>query len=175
MADEPFLSRWSKRKAEARTGSVVPEEPPVATPPSEEPAPSAQARAVSPEPLPPVESLTPDSDFTRFMQPEVDEGVKRQAMKALFQDPHFNVMDGLDTYIADYSKPDPMPESWLGKLNQMARLGAYEKPAEDAEKLPGTSAEPLEKPSAEQGLDPAPSTDISDTPEGGVPPPPVPE
>ena len=30
-------------------------------------------------------------------------------MKKLFSDPHFNVMDGLDTYIDDYGKPDPLP------------------------------------------------------------------
>ena len=30
-------------------------------------------------------------------------------MKKLFTDPHFNVMDGLDTYIDDYRKPDPIP------------------------------------------------------------------
>ena len=30
-------------------------------------------------------------------------------MKKLFSDPHFNVMDGLDTYIDDYGKPDPIP------------------------------------------------------------------
>ena len=42
--------------------------------------------------------------------------------KTLFQDPHYNVMDGLDTYIDDYSKPDPLPEGWLEKMNQVARL-----------------------------------------------------
>ena len=31
------------------------------------------------------------------------------AMKKLFTDPHFNVMDGLDIYIDDYRKPDPLP------------------------------------------------------------------
>jgi hypothetical protein len=55
--------------------------------------------------LPPVESLTIDSDFSAFLQPEVDETLKRQALKQLFRDPHFNVMDGLDVYIDDYSNP----------------------------------------------------------------------
>jgi hypothetical protein len=41
-------------------------------------------------------------------------------------------MDGLDVYIDDYSKPDPLPEEWLGKLNQLARLGDY--PAREAER-----------------------------------------
>ena len=50
------------------------------------------------------------------------------ALRTLFQDPIFNVMDGLDTYIADFSQPDPLPPEWLGQLNQMARLGEYREP-----------------------------------------------
>ena len=76
--------------------------------------------------LPPIESLTPQSDFTPFMRPDVDPALKRAALRKLFTDPHFNVMDGLDVYIDDYSKPDPLPEGWLEKLNQMARLGAFQ-------------------------------------------------
>ena len=41
-------------------------------------------------------------------------------MKKLFADPHFNVMDGLDTYIDDYGKPDPIPQSMLRQLDQSA-------------------------------------------------------
>jgi hypothetical protein len=179
MADEPFLSRWSKRKSEARSGEPVPQEPPDALPRPAADPPATRAEAKSPEPLPPVESLTPDSDFTGFMKPDVDEGVKRQALRTLFRDPQFNVMDGLDTYIDDYSKPDPMPESWLGKLNQMARLGVFEekppKDPKDPEDPAGTPLEILEKPSAEQGFAPAPSTDTSDTPDAVVSPPRMPE
>ena len=178
MADEPFLSRWSKRKSESRSGAVDTREPalPVA-PPAEAPPPAeaAEAKAAAPQSLPPVESLTPESDFTGFMRPEVDEGVKRQALRALFRDPQFNVMDRLDTYIDDYSKPDPIPESWLGKLNQMARLGAYEEKPADPEKPSGTPAKAIEKPSAEQGLASPPPSDSADTPDGGDSPPPVPE
>jgi hypothetical protein len=61
--------------------------------------------------LPPIESLTPDSDFAAFMRPGVDESLKRGALKRLFTDPHFNVMDGLDIYIDDYTKPDPVEPS----------------------------------------------------------------
>jgi hypothetical protein len=66
--------------------------------------------------LPPVESLGFDSDFTRFLAPKVDEVVKRQALRKLFNDPRFNVMDGLDVYIDDYSKFEPIPDDLVGKL-----------------------------------------------------------
>ena len=47
-------------------------------------------------------------------------------MKKLFSDPHFNVMDGLDTYIDDYGKPDPIPLSMLRRMNQSAVLGLFD-------------------------------------------------
>jgi len=73
------------------------------------------ATAVS---LPPVESLTIDSDFSAFMEPKVDEALKRRALKQLFRDPHFNVMDGLDVYIDDYSKPDPIAPEIVREMVQ---------------------------------------------------------
>jgi hypothetical protein len=93
------------------------------------PAPAAQnalaatdPASVSPvsaeAPLPAIESLTIDSDFTPFFKPQVDESLKRAALKQLFRDPRFNVMDGLDTYIDDYSLPDPIPPAMLDDLMQ---------------------------------------------------------
>ena len=66
--------------------------------------------------LPPVESLTFDSEFAPFLKPEVDETLKRAALKQLFRHPRFNIMDGLDTYIDDYTKADPIPPDMLSKL-----------------------------------------------------------
>ena len=37
-------------------------------------------------------------------------------MKKLFADPHFNVMDRMDIYIDDYSKPDPIPAAMMRQL-----------------------------------------------------------
>ena len=47
-------------------------------------------------------------------------------MKKLFSDPHFNVMDGLDTYIDDYGKPDPIPPSMLRQMVQSKFLGLFD-------------------------------------------------
>lgn len=66
--------------------------------------------------LPPLDSLTFESDFTAFMQPGVDENVRRKALRALLRDPRFNVMDGLDVYIDDYSKPDPIAPEIVRQL-----------------------------------------------------------
>ena len=139
-----FLSRWSRLKRRSTAGPERPTAdavPAKAGTPLEAPgAGDALAPGLrrgdepveSSQPLPPVDSLTFESDFTAFMKPEVDGSLKRQALKTLFQDPRFNVMDGLDVYIDDFSKADPLPEGWLGKMTQMARLGDYQPPAEDA-------------------------------------------
>ena len=148
--DGDFLRRWSRRKTAFREGKPVDpvksEDKPV-VPAEAGAAPEEKSRA----PLPPVESLTPDSDFTPFMQPGVDPGVKREALKTLLRDPRFNVMDGLDVYIDDYSKPDPMPAEWLDQLNQMKRLGHYlEKAENEAPEDPGQGAQEPAKAMQEQ-------------------------
>jgi len=164
-----FLSRWSRLKSEAREKPATPAEETTADrlPPSQAPADLVSASNVvpaqAPAPLPPVESLTPDSDFSPFMGAGVDERLKQLALKRLFEDPRFNVMDGLDVYIDDYSKPDPLPEGWLEKLNQVARLGEYREPE--------AAPESAEKPDGEEGQ----SSQLADTGDAGPAPPEVPE
>jgi len=119
MSREPLtLKRWSERKhAAAREAKVAPpaETPPAAAQAASEPAAGPTSTAPA---LPPVESLTFESDFTAFMKPDVDEALKRMALKKLLHDPRFNVMDGLDTYIDDYSKPDPIDPDVVKQLMQ---------------------------------------------------------
>lgn len=74
--------------------------------------------------LPPVETLTFDSDFKAFMQPGVGEDLRRSALRKLLRDPRFNVMDGLDVYIDDYSKPDPIDPEIVRTLVQARYLFA---------------------------------------------------
>ena len=62
-------------------------------------------------------ALRPGSNFVPFMARGVDESVKRLALKQLFADPHFNVMDGLDTYIGDYNTFVPMSAAMVAALN----------------------------------------------------------
>jgi hypothetical protein len=63
-----------------------------------------------------VAFLHAESDYSRFVAKGVDKAVRRAAMKKLFSDPHFNVMDGLDIYIDDYTKPSPLPAGMLAAL-----------------------------------------------------------
>lgn len=103
-APEEFLSRWSRRKQQAREEQAAP--PVAVTPATQEAVPE----------LPPVEGLNMESDFRGFLHPQVDESLRRAALSKLFHEPHFNVMDGLDTYIDDYSISEPIPDAMLKQL-----------------------------------------------------------
>jgi len=157
-ADDGFLSRWARRKAQVRGGRPVPEpaEPvpdpprPAADLPTGDRGPAsttvaaagavdapARSQPATPEaaPLPTMDDvaqLTRESDFSPFVRPGVDSGVKNAALKKLFSDPHYNVMDGLDTYIDDYGKPDPIPPEMLRRMTQSALLGLFDDDPETA-------------------------------------------
>ena len=64
--------------------------------------------------------------MTQGVPPEV----RNAAVKKLFADPHFNVMDGLDIYIGDYNTPDPMPPGMLEKMVGAQFLGLVKNPEE---------------------------------------------
>jgi Protein of unknown function (DUF3306) len=116
MSADDFFSRWSRRKQEAK------EEGKPAAEPAAPAAPAAPAEELPPPTLDDVAALSHDADFRRFVAPGVDEAVRRSAMKKLFTDPHFNVMDGLDIYIDDYNKFEPLPAAMLAMLEHAKPL-----------------------------------------------------
>ena len=93
---------------------------------AEAPAPAPALELPPPPTLADVAALGRDSDFSRFVAPGVQGDVRNAALQKLFSDPRFNIMDGLDTYIDDYGKPDPLPASWLRKLVQSKSLGLFD-------------------------------------------------
>lgn len=120
----------------------------VRQPPSlNEGAGDAEGHAKQPPPtLEDVAALTPDSDFSAFVGRGVAPAIKNAAMKKLFADPHFNVMDGLDIYIDDYSIPSPLSEQDLKKMvaAQFVKLVEEEPPPlpEQAMALPAAGTDP---------------------------------
>jgi len=96
-----------------------------------------------PQPVPSLadtEALTPASDFRPFMGQGVAPEVKNAAMKKLFADPHFNVMDRMDIYIDDYSQPDPLPLAMLRQMNGAKFLNLFEDEDKDKDKDARTGA-----------------------------------
>ena len=121
---------------------------PLNTPPSAlAPAPGRAQPSephTDPQPAPSLadtQALTPASDFRPFMGQGVAPEVKNAAMKKLFADPHFNVMDRMDIYIDDYSQPDPLPLAMLRQMNGAKFLNLFEDEDKDKAALAGSPAE----------------------------------
>jgi hypothetical protein len=133
MADEGFLQRWSRRKAEAREPSEQ------SAPPAQEPAPQRATAPEVPDPqapapaearardadappdldaLPDIETLTYESDFTAFMGKGVPPELRKRALQRLWRShPTLANLDGLVEYGEDYTK--------IGTAKQVVRT-AYQ-------------------------------------------------
>ena len=170
VADEgdSFFSRWSRRKTQVRSGEPVPE--PVPTAPSVvatvavpvEPEPLA----VEPVPAPPpptlqdTQALTSASDFSRFVARDVPPEVRNAAVKKLFADPHFNVMDGLDIYIDDYSKPSPLSAADMAKMVSAQFLKLVDDPEDKKKPLAAEPTLPAAQTAADHAsAEPPPESD----------------
>jgi hypothetical protein len=159
-----FLSRWSQRKAQARTNAVVDDFEKYNVEKTRENtinivADSAiitrtnaeisveqtqklnidgknDGKKAAPGPtLDDVAQLTADSDYSAFTARSTDPQVRNAAMRKLFSaDPHFNVMDGLDVYIDDYSVGEPIPKAMLRQMVQARSLGLLDDDLEDQDK-----------------------------------------
>jgi hypothetical protein len=118
MAEESkqdFLHRWSRRKHEAEKEK---ERLPAA---DEKPLPQ----------LPPVDKLTPASDYTGFMHPKVEDALRRVALKKLFNDPHFNTPDPFEPFSGDWTVGEAISPELLATLNQSKTLLFPEEKKED--------------------------------------------
>jgi type IV secretory pathway VirB10-like protein len=138
---EEFLSRWSRLKHEQRAAEAAAEAPPVPAP--------AQAEEAAPE-LPPVEQLTPESDFAPFMHPKVADSLRRTALKKLFSDPRYNVIDKFEAYSDDYTVAATTTPEMLRKLEKVRERLEQEKQATPKQATPEVAAEqaPAEPPAA---------------------------
>ena len=132
---QDFLHRWSRLKQqEAR----------------EEPAPANVQVDAAPPALPPVDKLTPESDFAPFMHPKVTDALRRVALKKLFLDPHFNVPDPNEAYSGDWTGGDPISDELLKTLNQ-ARTVLFREEEEQKKKDAEPPAVAADKPKEEDG------------------------
>jgi hypothetical protein len=125
---EAFLHRWSRRKHEAEKEKKVP------APKEEKPAPT----------LPPVDKLTPESDFTGFMHPKVEDALRRTALKKLFNDPHFNIPDPFEPYSGDWTVSEGITPEVLATLNQAKQHLFSEEKKEKQEGAEEASAQQVE-------------------------------
>jgi hypothetical protein len=105
---ESGLSRWARRKQEAREAPAIVSEMPAAEAESMLGVPvtdeiSEEPVALTDADMPDIDALGEDSDFTGFMSPGVSDELRNLALRKLFHAPVFNIRDGLDEYDEDYT------------------------------------------------------------------------
>ena len=139
---EDFLRRWSRRKHERAADAEKPK-----------PVENKEDAAAKPAaPLAPVDKLTHDSDFAGFMQPKVEDALRRAALKKLFNDPHFNIPDPFEPYSGDWTG-EALPPEMLATLNQAKTLlfdKQHEEPKQEQARAEEKNEEKAEEKSEEK-------------------------
>jgi len=113
-----------------------------------------------------VQALTPSDSFARFVARDVSPDVRNAAMKKLFADPHYNVMDGLDIYIDDYSIASPLPAATLRQMASAKFLNLFDEappPADAQDATPARAGEVADTVPASNVAQCAHAPDAADT------------
>jgi hypothetical protein len=144
---EGFLGRWSRLKREAATDAAREEEPSGPAGPSAADQPVADAEpAVDLKSLPPIESLTADSDYKPFLAQGVPEELRRLALrKAWTANPQIADFRGFADYDWDCNAPgygQLLPIDDVKRLCDAVLRPAPEEEKEDAAGAPAVEAEP---------------------------------
>lgn len=141
-SEEGFLSRWSRRKSEARQPAPPAPEPAAGQAPGAAPPGGEPERVLTDADMPPLDSLGPDSDYSPFWSPGVSEELRRVALRKLFGSPQFNIRDGLDDYDDDYTIFEPLRKTVAEALQEhgramAGRAGEADAPADQAAEAGG--------------------------------------
>ena len=102
-----FLSRWSARKLDPQTHADAE--------PVTDGAASPQPEQAQPAPL-------PAEDVPIWQRDDVDAGIKKQALKALFRSPEFNDRDGLNEYDDDFTQFQKLGDIVTHEMKRMLKL-----------------------------------------------------
>ena len=149
---ESRLSRWSRRKqqtAEATEKEDVAlelkeqalRENEIQESPGEDQQQSeAQDPVLSDADMEPVEELTENSDFSKFMSPGVSDELRNLALRKMFQAPSFNIRDGLDEYDEDYTSFEKLGDIVTADMRHQMEMEAKRKLEAEEKEVAG--AEP---------------------------------
>lgn len=144
MTEGGFLSRWSQRKQQNQNTDQQ-DIPAVDTPDNlsdsldhlQSPidgslgldgstdSPNTQADTIyepehrlTDEDMPDIASIDGNSDISAFFSEGVSEQLRKQALKAMFIKPEFNLRDGMDDYDMDYTKVKTLSSEVASGLRQ---------------------------------------------------------
>ena len=114
MSDEQFLTRWSRRKQEAKADHAQPAPEKAAEAHGSAPSDCAAAEPVPPEMelsnLPPIESIDAATDITAFLRKGIPQELSRAALRRAWSaDPAIRDFVGLAENAWDFNDPNAMP------------------------------------------------------------------
>lgn len=127
-SDEAFLSRWSRRKQQAKADikdgtNDISVTQTFAEAELQADATIAEDAMPGDGDMPPIESLDEDSDYSGFMSPNVSDELRNLALRKLFRGGVFNERDGLDDYDDDFTSFEKLGNVITAEMrHQMARI-----------------------------------------------------
>ncbi len=144
---ESRLSRWSRRKQQTaeeirkedltlETGQQYQSESELEVVSSEDQQQNeVQQPVLTDEDMEPVEELTEDSDFSKFMSPGVSDELRNLALRKMFHAPIFNIRDGLDEYDGDYTSFEKLGDIITADMRHQMEIEANKKLEQEARKI----------------------------------------
>ncbi len=144
---ESRLSRWSRRKQQTaeetrkedltlETGQQYQSESELEVISSEDQQQNeVQQPVLTDEDMEPVEELTEDSDFSKFMSPGVSDELRNLALRKMFHAPIFNIRDGLDEYDGDYTSFEKLGDIITADMRHQMEIEANKKLEQEARKI----------------------------------------
>ena len=177
-SDGGFVSRWARRKRDAKTAARAEAVAPAPEPSGQVPA-EAPSAEIDPAELPDPDTLDAEADFTVFLKEGVPEAVRRRALRRLWRlNPVLANLDGLNDYDDDFTDAATVVEG----LKTLYKVGqgmvseedeTPEEPAESAEAEPAVAEAPatqdgLPKPEDDaEAVAQAPKEELDEGPEEG--------
>ncbi|TDJ25876.1 MAG: DUF3306 domain-containing protein [Gammaproteobacteria bacterium] len=149
---ESRLSRWSRRKRQTAEETQKEDlalnleqqsqvENELETLTSEDQQNEAQQPVLSDTDMEPVEGMTEESDFSKFMSPGVSDELRNLALRKLFHAPIFNIRDGLDEYDGDYTWFEKLGDIVTADMRHQMELEANKKLEQEAREIAEAEAE----------------------------------
>jgi hypothetical protein len=144
---ESRLSRWSRRKQQTaeetrkedltlETGQQYQSESELEVVSSENQQQNeVQQPVLTDDDMEPVEELTEDSDFSKFMSPGVSDELRNLALRKMFHAPIFNIRDGLDEYDGDYTSFEKLGDIITADMRHQMEIEANKKLEQEARKI----------------------------------------
>lgn len=150
--DEGLLTRWARRKQQSTLVSEKEDldlelqaqgiaSPEVDRPDSDSSG-ESEVPVLTDADMPPIDTLTEESDFSGFMSGGVSDKLRNLALRKLFSAPSFNIRDGLDEYDEDYTYFEKLGDIVTSDMKHQMELEEAEKREQQMEQAAKEEKQP---------------------------------